>query len=348
MAGSFDYANARLRAMKAELLDRAGYERLGGRDPDGVIRALLETPYRPDVEAARARFRGLRCIHEALRAHLGRTIETVRGFFEGPPRVDVDTLLARFDTENIIVLLRGQARQAPADEMLALLTPTGTLDEATLREAASRPGVRAAVELLRTWEAPNPEAARALVRALPAYERRRDPAVLEEALLAAEVLRDLGRAADPALQETIRDRVDRTNILVALRLGEGGREEAPGEGAPFLPGGRISEAALAQAARAGSRAEARSALLDHGAGPWREALDAWVGEGRLPVLADALDTIALGRDFRRLVAGDPLGMGIPIAYMAAKENEVRNLRLIGHGASRGLAREDVAERLRIA
>jgi V/A-type H+/Na+-transporting ATPase subunit C len=34
--------------------------------------------------------------------------------------------------------------------------------------------------------------------------------------------------------------------------------------------------------------------------------------------------------------GDPLGIDVPIAYTVAKENEVRNLRLLGEGSVGGL------------
>ena len=51
---AFAYGNTRLHARRSDLLRGADYERLIGRDVDGLLAALETTPYAPDAEVTRA------------------------------------------------------------------------------------------------------------------------------------------------------------------------------------------------------------------------------------------------------------------------------------------------------
>ena len=89
MARGYGYGNARLRAMRGRLLREADYSDLLARaDIDEVITALTDTPYKEDIETALLRVQegGVRCVFEAVRANLTRTLRKVHDFFEGEPR----------------------------------------------------------------------------------------------------------------------------------------------------------------------------------------------------------------------------------------------------------------------
>ena len=78
---------------------------------------------------------------------------------------------------------------------------------------------------------------------------------------------------------------------------------------------------------------------------WLEELDAWVGHADTVRLADGLQTAVTRFAVGLFSRGDPLGMSVPIAFTYAKENEARNLRLIGHGLAHGLARSEIEDQL---
>jgi V/A-type H+-transporting ATPase subunit C len=342
-AGGFEYGNARLLARKGTLLTEVAYDRLLGRDIDGLLSALSDGSYRPDVQAAIPRYRGLRALHHALSANLARTLGEVRSFYLGRPGEMVELLLDRADARNLVTLVRAQVRRTPAEEALELVVPTGALDAVACEEIARRPDLRAAVDLLVAWGVPHPAVAHAVRRALPAYERTADLASLEHAIVrsCAAILDDrlsaVATAAAP-LEDAVRAGFDADNVVLALRLRTAREDDEPSfEGDPFVPGGGVAPAILHRAVEADTRDDAMAALS--GArlpAAWIDALAGWAADGDLVLLERRLEVASTLRALGSFRA-DPLGVGVPVAFVAAKENEVRNLRLLGHGARDGIA-----------
>ena len=343
-AGGYEYGNARVRALKGGLLDQAGYDGLLGRGLDGLLAALAEGSYRADVEAATPRFRGLAALHHALSANLTRTLRAVRGFYGGRAGRALELLLSRWDVENLLAIVRGQARRAEAQDTLSTVVPVGALDAVAAAEAAAQPGLRQAVELLHFLGVPSRSMVGAVARRVGEYERKGDLAALEEA-----ALRAWGEEIAVALAETsperdvlagvLREEIDRRNVLVALRLWEGRHrgETVADDVAPFVPGGEIGPDALVVAAGAGSREGALSVMSGtRAARMWGEPLRRWARDGDLPALDRAMGAASTLRAVGLFHRADPLGVGVPAAFVAAKENEVRNLRLIGVGAAMGV------------
>ena len=147
-SGDFVYGNTRLRARKAQLLTEAAYDALLDRDVSGVQEALTQTAYRPELEAALARTGGERALERSVRDHLARVLGEMRSFYRGRARELVDVLLARFDLQNLLTLLRGQARAQPAELILEAIVPLGPLADGAAEEIARREDVTAAVDLL--------------------------------------------------------------------------------------------------------------------------------------------------------------------------------------------------------
>ena len=351
----FGYGNARLRARKADLLGRADYEALIGKDVDAILGALSETPYGPEVEAALTRHHGAQRLHEAVRHHLARVLEEMRSFYKDRARELVDVLLSRWDLHNTITLLRGEAVSPNTEDALLHVYPMGALGDAYAREIARQNEFAAAVQLLVRWKLPDPETARGLRDAWPDYERTEDLAALEHAVTANWTARTAVSLQDTTgdgevLRRFFGRETDEKNLLVALRLREalrrGETDSLPvleGHGV-YLPGGSVMIERFDDAIRLPDPGNAAQALAA-GHEEWRRPLERWAGSGDLAGLQHELETRRV-RDAAGLFAtGDPLGMDIPIAYAVAKETEARNLRLIGEGASRGLDPERVGKRL---
>ncbi|MBI3763580.1 MAG: V-type ATPase subunit [Chloroflexi bacterium] len=341
----FDYANARLRAMKSRLLSRRAVEDLteAGSVP-GLITALTNTPYREAVEAALVRLTGVECIAEALRNDLVATVGKARSFFPatGPAGALASVVLRAYDVHNVKAVLRGLARQVPASEILASTLPVGELRAAELAELARAANWRAAIDLLATWRVP-------LARPLLALRAGRREATLEPAMLelaldrwyfaaALESARESDEDTGP-LVEALTLEADVTNILTALRLV--GAADAPaalrdrfgadGVTALFVGPGHVSFATLTQAARQASLADAVNVLHATVYGPTLSgAMEGYSSTGRLSVFERALSRQKLKHHATALVR-DPLGIGVLLGYVALKTNEVANLRAIVQG-----------------
>jgi V/A-type H+-transporting ATPase subunit C len=344
-AADFAYGNTRLRARKGELLGAGEYEALLGRDLDEVFGVLADTAYRAEIEAALAVTDGMRALHAALGRHLARTLGELRAFYEGRSRELVDLLLSRFDLHNLLALLRGLVRGRPAEEVLANILSLGELGGAAAQEITRQQELARAVNLLVSWRLPDPASARALADAWPEYERTEDLAALEHALTArharrlAEALQTAGADAD-SLRELVAREHDAVNVLIVLRLRFALQLDeladlppVPGDGR-YLAGGRIATEALEQALRQPTRADAVAKLVDTARREdWRAPLQRIAAGGDLPTLQRELEVSRVRWAVGLFLRGDPLGFDVPIAFTVAKENEVRNLRLLGEGAA---------------
>jgi len=278
--------------------------------------------------------------------HLARVLDEMRSFYRGEARAIVDLLLARWDLHNLITLMRGQASQAPVEDVLGAIVPLGGFDEPAAREIARQREFAATVSLLEAWRLPTRDDARTLAAAWPEYERTHDLASLELELAIGHFARliarleALGGTAAPVRQTVARE-VDARNVLAALRLREATVAGELGARAPdalrraLLPGGALRDATLLGMAQAPATADALTALLRDPAGrPWREPLRRWAESGDLVALHDALEATVIAAALGLFSRGDPLGADIPVAFAAAKELEARNLRVLGDAAAR--------------
>ena len=348
-SADFVYGNTRLRARKGELLGEREYEALLGRDLEGILEELAGTAYRAEIEDVLAvTGANRRALHEALSRHLARALGELRAFYEGRARELVDLLLSRFDLHNLLALLRGRVRGQPAEEVLANVFPLGALGGAVAQEIARQPELARAVDLLVAWRLPDPVLSRALADAWPEYERTEELAALEHALTTRHALRveqalaAAGPDADP-LRELVAREHDAINLLIVLRLrfalqlDELTELPAPLGAGRFLAGGTIAPEALETALRQPTRAEAVARLIEAARREdWRAPLQHIASGGDLPTLQRELEASRVRWAVGLFLRGDPLALDVPIAYTVAKENEVRNLRLLGEGAAGGL------------
>ena len=344
----FNYGNARLRARKTHLLGRPDYESLLGKDVDGVLGTLASTAYGPEVEGALTRFSGARRLHEAVRVNLGRSLEEMRSFYSGEARELVNVLLSRWDLHNTIALLRGEAIRPHTEDALMYVYPVGTLTDALAREITRQNEFAVAVGLLIRWKLPDPETAATLREAWPEYERTENLAALEHAATAGWTARTTealaGKSADGEILRNFFEReTNEKNVLVALRLrkaierGELSGLPASDEWGAYLPGGSVATEKLDDAVRLPDPGAAANSLAD--AGPrdrWRLPLERWSSGAGLLALQKEFEERRISDAVGLFTRGDPLGLGVPIAYAVAKENEAKNLRLVAEGAARGL------------
>jgi len=366
MSSDYGYINARIRAMKSRLFDRRLYnELLAKPNLDELLASLAQTGYREGIEAALARYGNWEALRDGLRRDLTASLCRIRSMVVDEPASEaarlLRILLARWDRRNLLTILRMQIQGPVAVAELDLLVPAGDLDETDLAELVRQPDLRAMIDLAATWQLPY---ASGLRRALPQMLETGNPAVLEVALdqqYATLLQENLGQLR---LSESVRLvrkvlgwELDQLNLLSALRLRQAWlrgeirdqdrQADSDGLGAWYLTGGAFSERFLRSLITMPEADQVHSALAEMpDAGPWRPAVEAWVAHGTLTMLQRALEerltTMAIA-----LFRHDPLTIAPVIGYIWAKENEVRNLRLIGIGMARGLPRAQIAAELYI-
>ncbi|MEW5960380.1 MAG: V-type ATPase subunit [Chloroflexota bacterium] len=363
MPPGYGYGNARLRAMRSHLLTAADYSALLAKASiEELITALAETPYQKDIEVALVRMEGVRCVFEAVRANLTRTLRQIRGFFEGEPLTLVDLLLRRWDRHNLLTILRGHSQEISPELVLSSIVPVGwQLDEVALRELVHQPGLRAAIDLMTTWRLP-------YARVLRQAQARADPISgldqLELALNRSHYA-SLWAALKPGngngaiMLEHLQTEVDLVNISTTLRLAR-----MPGVTAlvaqryhatdvrPLLieARGHLSTQQLANIVAEGKGVEGVVLELSHTR--YGQALEAgWRryqgGEDSLAVLERELERWQANQTMA-MFSRNPLSIAIPIGYIGCKELEAANLRLIAQAVHLDMKREQVRRDLIIA
>lgn len=355
MPHGYDYGNARLRAMRSRFFTLADFDRLlASDDIEELISELAKTSYQDDVETALLKAGKNRCVIEAVRTNFTRTVAKIRHFYEDEPRELLELLLRRWDRQSLLAVLRGQSGEVPSGQILSAVVPVGQLDEVALRELARQPGLRAALDLMTTWRLPYAQALRQ-VRA-----RRGATPDLDQLELALNqfhyrtLLSALGTGNDNRriLREQVQIEIDLINLRTALRVVMlpgitalvKQRYQAASIRPLFLePGGTVPVSLLLEVASTSTNLEnvVRS-LADT---PYSPALQAGWDRYR----SEGGNVTMIERELERWRAGaaaglfarNPLSIAIPIAYLAHKEIEISNLRLIAQAIVLDLNRETI-------
>lgn len=350
LRADFDYGNTRLRARRADLLQDADYERLLGRSVDGLLEVLHDTHGGPADDGGGSR--PLRRLHTAVQQRLGRSLEDMRSFYRGVALDLVEALLARFDVQNLISVLRARSRSGVATEdVLAAIVPVGWLVEPLVREVLRAQELAGVVDLLAR-ATPEREQAVVLRAGYAEYERTGDLAGLERSILGEHAARLAARlvSAGPdgvTLRTFAQRETDEHNLLVALRLRDAvacGAQGTPPPPETLLVGGSVPVAEIAATVHAAAPGTVVAALGDRQAG-WQVALERWAATGDLNALQRTLERTALTDAISLFVNGDPLAVDVPLAFTTAKQVEARNLRLLGEASARRMPPEVVRAEL---
>ncbi|MFZ0545978.1 MAG: V-type ATPase subunit [Candidatus Promineifilaceae bacterium] len=334
----FDYANARLRAMKSRLLSVETMMALSDQsDLPTLLNALTRTPYREAVELAMIRYEGVRVLTQTLQVDMNGRIKKIQNFFTDKSAESVQLVLLRYDVDNVKAILRGLSQQLAADDILAATISQGALDSAALNELAQATNTRTAIDLLATWRVPISTPLVALRIEQPGAALWQMEMALEQWYF-QEVTASQSKAGT-ALKEYLNLYADSANIMTVLRLvGLEGRAAffrerfGANDPLPLLLGpGRLPFGLLIEAVRAETVQEVVAVLAPTLYGPILEpALVDYRSTGRLSSFERALHKMRL-RQAVSFFVRDPHGIGVFLGYLLLNSNEVANLLRIGQG-----------------
>ncbi|MFP7755954.1 V0D/AC39 family V-type ATPase subunit [Thermodesulfobacteriota bacterium B35] len=336
-AARYSYANARVRALRSRRLTGEDFHfLLQAEDLTGLLTYLATTAYgrfRPGLSLKRME-RGL---HAPLFAEY-RKIATSLSRRAG--RGVILALFARFEAENLKILLRRTVTGLEHTRIAPMLYPLGSLSRLAWDRLSACESLR---EIIQATE--GTIFARPLANGLPLYETTTSLFPLETALDLA-VFRDLAAAVDhlagkgvrKAARRVVGGYVDILNCLWVIRLRRHFRL-SPEEIVNYtLPGGSdISLSDLHRLAKADTVSRFLE-LLPSSLASRLGALQDWSG------FPPALDTILL-HHLRRTLASFPFHVGVQAGYLLEKELEVRAVITIMEGKAQKLTPETIASHL---
>ena len=325
------YANARLRGMRSHLLPSQFYERLiEAADVQQIVKELMQTAYGPDLESELVHGRTAAVVDEALKNNMVNAYRKVLGFVHPEARRLLSTLLGRWDVFNIKTILRGAHNHVGIDETKESFFPAGYLGTSELEALAKLDDVRAIIDTMAMWKLVY---ALPLRRAYPDYASDNDLAPLELALDRQYAQwassRLVGGKTDVEVARRILGmQMDTLNLVMVFRLL---KADVHGQEADryFLEGGRaIRKDLYLELSRMSDVDEVLDRLKRT---QYAEVLDTaallFLESASIPVFERALEEKLMRR---ALLSGvkDPHGVGVAIAYLYGKQNEITNLRIV--------------------
>jgi V/A-type H+/Na+-transporting ATPase subunit C len=339
-----DYANARIRAMKARLLGPKGITELLAQ-PGLTTRLdyLKQTDYGEAVAAHLMREPdALRGAERGLRARLVDDLLRIDRFLRGERiRSLFQTVLAFEDGWNLKTVLRGVTQGETPERIFVLLAPTPEFSDPALGELVRQKDVKAVVDLLATWRSPF---APPLTQAFARYRTDRDLFLMEVALdqflfaRALEAARGNGEDGR-ILRGFLTTQIDLANAGTLLKRADGGRCDDL-----FIAGGRdITLKRFQQLALLRER-DLRETLARGG----RLHLDprlAAMDERADPFDVDQILHQALREAMHREARVHPLSLAVPLSFILERRAEVQRIRLVLRGAEFGLPADELVARV---
>lgn len=335
----YGYSNARVRGMRSRLLDRSFLDGLiASPDITRLIQDLSETEYGPDLEEQIIHGRTAATVDEALKVNMVRTYQKVLGFLNEEAVYLVTTLLGRWDVFNLKTILRGKQMQLTAEEINEGLMAAGQLSFVDLEALAMQKDVKAVVDTAATWGLPYASALRAgYALFLKSGELAELELALDRYYADWAFARLMKRGNNSAIARKILGiQIDTSNLVTVFRFQKADVSDVDA-GQFFLSGGPAIKRDFYMSLAAMSDIDE---ALDRLRGtPYGKALDdvavKYLEENSIAVFERALEDYLM-RKALGLGTGDPLGVGVVVGYLWAKQNEITNLRIIVKGKSVGM------------
>jgi ATP synthase A1 C subunit len=341
------YINARVRAMKSDLMDSSELDALMDcASPDAMADLLLNSPYKSEVAEAMSRYQGADAVEDGATRNLISTFAKLRRICKGDQEELVRIFVSRWDLAGVKSLLRNRHHGLDAETGEASLLPGPSLSPALMNSLAAQDSVDALVRGLAAW---NSRLCGPMVEKLPEYQESHSLRVLEDALdftyFVSNARRLESHNSNDAkfLRGLLRMEIDRINIRRLLEPRSEGveAEDVLGE---LLPKGTIPEDTLRNVASAGGSERAVEALGQTAYGDLGDALAVYAQTGQFSRLERAFERAMLSR-LSRASQQDALSIAVLMRYAWLKYNEVMNIRMIARGAAVNLPKSRIQEEL---
>ncbi|MBK5211539.1 MAG: V-type ATPase subunit [Coriobacteriia bacterium] len=351
---TIEYANARVRSHRARLFKQADYDDMMGQASLEQLRVYLGfTKYASDIEENSLTRTGASVVGFAVNSFLQNEFEWVSKFYTTAKRRLIDAIAGEWDFADLKTVVRGIYSGTSPEEIIASFSGAGiVISREALSMLAKQKSLQDAVALASTLNFPYANALRlgaerfAITEALVEFEASLDQAYFAWAL----GLLDHRRGRNSVVYTYIREKIDIRNIMTLARVivsneTFGTRNEAARY---FLIGGTaVTDAKMfARLAALPSLEDLARAL---GTIPLRKVIRSEIAEYLISDSLSELDRALNLYSLRKVVKighRDLAGVGLPIAYLLALENETIDIRIIAYAKAYGIPdsmiREEIA------
>ena len=324
----FAYAVGKIRALEKRLLDRSRMERMiDARSPEEALKVLLEAGY----ESGSDDYLDIHEYEVLLKNEQLKLYKLLKSI--APESEAFDIFQFQNDYHNIKVLLKAEFLEENNDY---LLVDTGTIPAAELKDMIGERDLAGMPDIMRT----------AVEECIDVFNRTKDPQAIDIILDRASFKQMQEYAANSGykfVSGLVQLITDLTNIKIFLRARSTGIRQDTLQKI-LLPGGSIDSRVFIE--NLNDTLEAFIKFLK--SKPYRsiceEGIENFNNTGSLSKMERLVDDYIMS--YIRKAKYVALGIEPLIAYLWAKENEIKNARIIMVGKINNISGEVIRERLR--
>jgi len=331
---TFPYVNARVRAMRQQLLTSNDYRKLEKMSPAEILETLQQGDYKDDINRFSSDYSDIDLLEKALDHHLARIYEKLMRISPDLIQDLLRAYFARIDIENIKTVLRHTMRDRDQD-IRDMLLPTHDLPEDRLEDLAAMESIG---DILEAAEVPGGGALAEYIdpdASLEEMEYALDRAYYRHLLDVAESIPTQGDLFREFLTLEVRTK----NFGLILRLKKHGFDPSDIEDQVLdLSNGRL-DGDLRELILAEDYEEALELVRTQDAG-------SHIGQDITDITAveQALQRYKLERG-TEMLHREPLSINPVLGYMIGKQVEVSNLRIILQANKADLGQEFMDQNL---
>jgi ATP synthase A1 C subunit len=342
----FDYGNTRLRARLSGMLSVRALERLGeSNNIEEFLSALSKTPYKSVVEEAYATSHGLECAENALAIDMVKITEDLKKYYSDKSTEYMQLILSRYDLMNVMVILRGLIHQIAPVEIKRSLVLNGIIPNTIMMTLAESLNITDAINKMISFQLPYSVPLMQFLREKKAISSENVNRFLRQWYyrnLFSHL--DLKDENGQILSEEIKTEIDCVNLLTIIhwKTIKSNEQLVMNELiAEMIPNGHFSIQKLEKVAR---NSTIKEIILSIKTFPFYSSLNQALIEydqaRQVSSFENAFDAYQ-AKNHIRLIKSNPLGVGVPIGFLAYKNIEIRNLRWIAYGIHFGFEAQTI-------
>jgi len=335
---TYGYSNARIKALAAQLLDRTKIERMIRADSvDLAISVLTDSTYSSELNELAIEYEGASLAEHATIRHFARVLSKILKMAPSESRVIIETLLTRWDIQDIKTILLTKHLRLGEEEALRLLMVCGTFTQDEIEGMLRADSVPSVVKYLG-----NTVFGLSLHAHVADYEHGGDINSLLAELDKIYLLRmeeAVYETDDRLVKALLKADVDARNLMTILRCRSRDSCQPHEIMSWIVPAGNLGLHELEPIVLANDWRPLVAKIGDY---DLTLAEKAYGSDNDLTHFEYALEDMVM-RHVQRTFRQSVLSLGVIVGFIYIKEDETRRIRRIIRGVEHGLSPEKIRE-----
>lgn len=350
MSAAYGFINAAARTRRGDLLTRDFFEEtVRSSDVFNIAESLeKKESYRPFVSAAMPHEGSAKNLDEAIRKQTANRYGSLHRMAKDEPKYLIGILMSRYDVENIKLIIRAVHNKIAKDEVLGSVMPIGMLTEETVGDILEKSeDIGSCIEIMSRLGIHYAEPLR---KGYERYFEHNDLASLEMELEKFSYRENLAKTEGSSqsvkmVHDILLEDIDFKNLMTLVRIAHEGIVPEDIFYYYIDYGKEISKKRFLRLAKSESLNELAENLAQSKYGEILKGSQSEYSESNnISIIERELELMIIKRRLKMFLSA-PLSIASTIGYMAAKDLEACNLRILIEGVAGKIGETRIKEEL---